>query len=43
MAHAKITRVDVSPALQRPGVVAAFAGADLAELRKRLADAKEFL
>ncbi|MGI8695888.1 MAG: xanthine dehydrogenase family protein molybdopterin-binding subunit [Mycobacteriales bacterium] len=30
MAHAKITRVDVSPALQRPGVIAAFAGADLA-------------
>ena len=31
MAHARITRVDVSPALERPGVVAAFSGADLAE------------
>jgi carbon-monoxide dehydrogenase large subunit len=30
MAHAKIRRVDVSPALQRPGVLAAFSGADLA-------------
>jgi carbon-monoxide dehydrogenase large subunit len=30
MAHARITRVDVSAALQRPGVVAAFSGADLA-------------
>ncbi|MFF3917956.1 xanthine dehydrogenase family protein molybdopterin-binding subunit [Streptomyces sp. NPDC001852] len=31
MAHARVTRVDVSPALERPGVVAAFSGADLAE------------
>lgn len=31
MAHARVDRVDVSPALERPGVVAAFAGADLAE------------
>jgi carbon-monoxide dehydrogenase large subunit len=31
MAHAKVKRVDVSPALQRPGVVAAFSGADFAE------------
>ncbi|MFF4685384.1 xanthine dehydrogenase family protein molybdopterin-binding subunit [Streptomyces sp. NPDC001307] len=31
MAHARLTRVDVSPALERPGVVAAFTGADLAE------------
>ncbi|MGW0998541.1 xanthine dehydrogenase family protein molybdopterin-binding subunit [Streptomyces sp. NPDC002523] len=31
MAHARIVRVDVSPALERPGVVAAFSGADLAE------------
>ncbi|MEU6356939.1 molybdopterin cofactor-binding domain-containing protein [Streptomyces sp. NPDC047072] len=31
MAHARVDRVDVSPALQRPGVVAAFSGADLAE------------
>jgi carbon-monoxide dehydrogenase large subunit len=30
MAHARITRVDVSGALQRPGVLAAFSGADLA-------------
>ncbi len=30
MAHARITRVDVSPALERPGVLAAFSGADLA-------------
>jgi carbon-monoxide dehydrogenase large subunit len=30
MAHARITRVDVSAALQRPGVLAAFSGADLA-------------
>ena len=29
MAHARITRVDVSAALDRPGVVAAFSGADL--------------
>jgi aerobic carbon-monoxide dehydrogenase large subunit len=31
VAHARITRVDVSPALERPGVVAAFSGADLAD------------
>lgn len=31
MAHARVDRVDVSPALERPGVVAAFSGADLAE------------
>ncbi|CAK7286334.1 xanthine dehydrogenase family protein molybdopterin-binding subunit [Streptomyces misionensis] len=31
MAHARITRVDVAPALERPGVLAAFSGADLAE------------
>jgi carbon-monoxide dehydrogenase large subunit len=31
MAHAKITRIDVSPALEMPGVIAAFSGADLAE------------
>ena len=31
MAHAKIKRVDVSPALQQPGVIAAFSGADFAE------------
>ncbi|MFI6435901.1 xanthine dehydrogenase family protein molybdopterin-binding subunit [Streptomyces sp. NPDC050759] len=31
MAHARIDRVDVSPALERPGVVAAFSGADLAQ------------
>ncbi|PZS05403.1 MAG: carbon monoxide dehydrogenase [Pseudonocardiales bacterium] len=30
MAHAKISSVDVSAALQRPGVLAAFSGADLA-------------
>ncbi|WP_316741703.1 xanthine dehydrogenase family protein molybdopterin-binding subunit [Streptomyces sp. MK7] len=31
MAHARIERIDVAPALQRPGVVAAFSGRDLAE------------
>ncbi|MDQ3733278.1 MAG: xanthine dehydrogenase family protein molybdopterin-binding subunit [Actinomycetota bacterium] len=31
VAHAKITRVDVSAALERPGVIAAFCGADFAE------------
>src|SRR5271156_4903937 len=31
MAHAKITRIDVSPALAMPGVIAAFSGADLAD------------
>jgi carbon-monoxide dehydrogenase large subunit len=30
-AHAKITKVDVSPARQQPGVVAAFCGADFAD------------
>ena len=30
-AHAKITRVDVSAALQLPGVVAAYSGADFAD------------
>ena len=30
-AHAKITRVDLSAALAQPGVIAAFAGADLAD------------
>ena len=30
MAHARIARVDTSPALQLPGVVAAYSGADLA-------------
>src|SRR3712207_932955 len=31
MAHARIARVDVAPARQRPGVVAAYSGADLAD------------
>ncbi|MGW3244476.1 xanthine dehydrogenase family protein molybdopterin-binding subunit [Streptomyces sp. NPDC001070] len=31
MAHARIERIDVAPALERPGVVAAFSGRDLAE------------
>jgi carbon-monoxide dehydrogenase large subunit len=31
MAHARVTRVDVSAALARPGVVAAYTGADLAD------------
>jgi carbon-monoxide dehydrogenase large subunit len=31
VAHARISRVDVAPALERPGVIAAFSGADLAE------------
>jgi carbon-monoxide dehydrogenase large subunit len=31
MAHAKISRIDVSSALEMPGVLAAFSGADLAE------------
>ncbi|GAA0920777.1 xanthine dehydrogenase family protein molybdopterin-binding subunit [Streptomyces thermoalcalitolerans] len=31
MAHARIERIDVSPALERPGVVAAFTGRDLAD------------
>ncbi|MBA3792158.1 MAG: xanthine dehydrogenase family protein molybdopterin-binding subunit, partial [Rubrobacter sp.] len=33
-AHAKITHLDVSDALEQPGVVAAFTGNDLAELWK---------
>ena len=32
MAHARIRSVDVSAALKAPGVVAAFTGADLADL-----------
>jgi aerobic carbon-monoxide dehydrogenase large subunit len=32
VAHARITGIDVSPALQAPGVIAAFTGADLADL-----------
>ncbi|MEU5479439.1 xanthine dehydrogenase family protein molybdopterin-binding subunit [Streptomyces mirabilis] len=31
MAHARIDRIDVAPARERPGVVAAFTGQDLAE------------
>ncbi|HEX6198197.1 MAG TPA: xanthine dehydrogenase family protein molybdopterin-binding subunit, partial [Jiangellaceae bacterium] len=31
VAHARLTKVDVSPALEREGVVAAFTGADLAD------------
>ena len=31
MAHAKVSNVDVSAALEQPGVVAAFTGADLAD------------
>ncbi|MQA83283.1 MAG: molybdopterin-dependent oxidoreductase [Streptosporangiales bacterium] len=31
MAHARITRIDVSPALDRPGVLAAFSGRDFAD------------
>ncbi|MFI8182555.1 xanthine dehydrogenase family protein molybdopterin-binding subunit [Actinacidiphila glaucinigra] len=31
MAHARIERIDVTPALERPGVVAAYSGRDLAE------------
>jgi len=31
MAHAKIVSIDVSPALQRPGVIAAFSGQDFAD------------
>ncbi|MGH8894753.1 MAG: xanthine dehydrogenase family protein molybdopterin-binding subunit, partial [Actinomycetes bacterium] len=31
MAHARLTRVDVSAALERPGVVAAFSGTDLSD------------
>jgi len=32
VAHARIARIDVSPALAAPGVLAAFTGADLADL-----------
>ncbi|WLW49933.1 xanthine dehydrogenase family protein molybdopterin-binding subunit [Streptomyces sp. YU58] len=31
IAHARVDRVDVTPALERPGVIAAFSGADLAD------------
>jgi carbon-monoxide dehydrogenase large subunit len=31
IAHARITRIDVSPALERPGVIAAFSAADLGD------------
>ncbi|NUK04933.1 molybdopterin-dependent oxidoreductase [Streptomyces lunaelactis] len=31
MAHARIDHVDVTPAMQRPGVIAAFSGRDLAD------------
>jgi carbon-monoxide dehydrogenase large subunit len=31
MAHARITRIDVEPARQRPGVVAVYSGTDLAD------------
>jgi aerobic carbon-monoxide dehydrogenase large subunit len=31
MAHAKITSIDVAPALEQPGVIAAFSGADIGE------------
>jgi carbon-monoxide dehydrogenase large subunit len=31
MAHARISRIDVSPALQRPGVIAAYSGDDLGD------------
>jgi carbon-monoxide dehydrogenase large subunit len=31
MAHARLSRVDASPALERPGVVAAFSGTDLTD------------
>ena len=31
MAHARITRIDVSPALDRPGVIAAYSGDDLGD------------
>ena len=36
VAHARITRLDVSPALQQPNVVTAFAGADVAETQGSL-------
>ena len=31
IAHARINRIDVSPALERPGVIAAFSAADLGD------------
>ena len=36
MAHARITRLDVTPALERPNVVAAFAGTDVADTQGSL-------
>jgi carbon-monoxide dehydrogenase large subunit len=33
MAHARLTRVDTGPALQRPGVIAAFSGRDVADVQ----------
>jgi aerobic carbon-monoxide dehydrogenase large subunit len=36
MAHARVTRVDVSAALQRPGVLAAYSGRDLADVQGAL-------
>ena len=36
MAHARISRLDVGPALQRPNVVAAFTGADVADVQGSL-------
>jgi carbon-monoxide dehydrogenase large subunit len=36
MAHARITHVDTSPALREPGVVAAFSGADVADVQGSL-------
>jgi carbon-monoxide dehydrogenase large subunit len=36
MAHARITSIDVSPALELPGVVAAFTGADVADTQGTL-------
>jgi carbon-monoxide dehydrogenase large subunit len=36
MAHARITRVDTSPALREPGVIAAFSGADVADVQGSL-------
>ncbi len=36
MAHAKILSVDVAPALEMPGVIAAYSGADLADVQGAL-------
>ncbi len=36
MAHARIVSVDVSPALEMPGVIAAYSGADLADVQGAL-------